>query len=78
MNSSECVYFGKKNILDFNKQPLIQPNKILFTLSIFKKIKFSIDKSILSCTFTAQTITMKFNNAYFYGYYFYFTSKSRD
>jgi len=21
---------------------------------------------------------MKFNNAYFYGYYFYFTSKSRD
>ena len=22
--------------------------------------------------------TMKFNSAYFYGYYFYFTSKSRD
>ena len=45
---------------------------------IFKKIKLSIDKLVFTCTFTAQTKTMKFNNAYFYGYYFYFNSTSRD
>ncbi|SDS51553.1 hypothetical protein SAMN05216490_1295 [Mucilaginibacter mallensis] len=31
-----------------------QPNKILFTLFIFKKIKFSIDKLFFNRTFTTQ------------------------
>jgi hypothetical protein len=37
-----------------------------------------IDKSILLTTFTAQTQAMKLTGVFYYGYYFYFNSKSRD
>jgi len=56
----------------------IYPNKIPFMSFIFKKIKYSIDKPFFYPTFTAETKEMNFNATFFYGYYFYFTSKSRD
>lgn len=43
-----------------------------------KKIKFSIDKLVFSRTFTTQNKKMNLTGAYYFGYYFYFNSKSRD
>ena len=50
---------------------------ITISLQISQKMKKSIDIVVFTTIFTAEN-KMKFNSAYFYGYYFYYTSKSRD
>ena len=53
-------------------------NNILPKAQFLQKIKIFYWQNKFFMYIYSNKETMKFNSAYFYGYYFYFNSKSRD